>query len=675
MKFNKAIIPLLITSCLSLTGCSFIFNILSFDPDASETETSYDDHFVDTEGNTVYLYLDVTEKNLLPNMQVQIKLDLADEGEEPDFAGKWSGVTWSSEDIKVATVDDGLVTAVNPGSTRIQAKIFSCATYAEITVFEKELDHVTIENPRTTFIKDKTFVPSFNLVANLKGGFTEEITDYEVDSSSVDMTTIGNYPVIVSGTYLDKPFSASYSVDVKDVVAYTPKYLDYTQYDLAHNNSYAANSGWVLPNAGNIKSLVIPLWFTNSGTMISDKAGLRETIATAFNGEAQPNGWNSVKSYYYALSNGLVNYNATISSWYETDHPFSFYFNSDTEWRLLVINALNWYFDNNPSESRASYDSDHNGVFDSICFIYGSNESEQGYISFQNFFNKGDSDYPGLKYVMWASAFEAIADTEHSPADSHVYIHETGHMFGLNDYYDYGGDTRPAGGFNMQEHNTGSHESYSITTIGWGKVIVPETDTIIELEDYESSHVAILLSTHPETHNSPFDEYMLLELFAPTGTKKFDSTYAWRGYYSTGPQEAGIRLWHVDSRLTQRVAGVYSTDLITDPTTPDSDIAFSNTSTGTNHGSRLGEEYNKYSQLFNVRNNAPDEDYYGNKIKVINEEHLFRAGDSFKWSDFTNQFTDGEKMDSGETFNWTFSIDSITTQDGKYVATINIERL
>ena len=680
MKNSKKFIPILIvTSCLALSGCSALFkDLLSAFGSLTDTETddNYVDHFVNTNGETVYVYLNETEKTLLPSMQTKLIVDLAKEGEEPDFKGTWTGVKYKTLNKDVAVVDDdGVVTAITPGTARITAEILSCKVYADITVIAKELDYVTVDSPRKTFIKDKTFVPSFTLTAHLKGEFTENITTYDVDSSAVDMTTVGNYPVIVSGTYLTKPFEVSYTISVKDAVSYSPKNLTYKYSDLKSNESYEPGRGWFLPSSGNVKSLVIPVWFSNSGSMISDKAGIREKVATAFNGEQQENGWNSVKSYYYALSNGTLNYNATISSWYELPNPFSYY-NADANTRFqLVVDAVNWYFDNNPSDSRKSYDSDNNGVFDSVCIIIGTNEDTQALVSFQNYFNKTDADHPGLKYAMWASAFEATDDTNHSEADSHVYIHETGHMFGLNDYYDYGADTRPAGGFNMQEHTTGSHEAFSITSIGWGKVIIPETDTIVELEDYESSHVSVLLSTHPESHNSPFDEYILLELFAPTGTKKFDATYHWKGFYSNGPQDPGIRLWHVDSRLSQRVGTSYSTDLVTDPTISDTTEAFSNTSTGTNHGSVLGEEYNRYEQLFNIRNNAPEEDSYGSHINVINSTHLFRTGDSFRWNDFTNQFPDGNKMDSGETFDWTFSVDSINTVDGKYVATINIERL
>ena len=678
MRKNKlAITALLLVASLSLSGCASLFELLlSGNNNNNEQETTYIDHFVNSEGKTIYIKLNFNEKTLLPNMTDQIRLDLVEEGEEPNFNGTWSGVTYTSKNPDVVSVDNkGNITALKVGNARIDIKIMSCTVYVDINVIAKELDYVTIKNARKTFIKDKTFVPSFNLIGTLKGGFTEEITEYSVDSSEVNMHVEGNYTVTVSGEYLEKPFETSYDVSVIDAVSYSPKFLDYNYMDLLNNTPWTEDNGRYMPNSGSIKSLVIPVWFSNSSSMISDRDMVREKLNIAFNGAHQENGWNSVKTYYYELSNHTLNYNATITNWYEAEQPFSYYDDNSTNKKQLVLNAVDWYFTNNPSDSRSSYDSDHNGVYDSICILYGSNESDTGMVRFENYSNATDSDHPGVKYHMWASVFEALDDTNHSDADSHVFIHETGHMLGLMDYYDYGGDTRPAGGFNMQEHTTGSHEAFSITALGWGKVIVPETDTVIELEDYESSHVAILLSNHPEGANSPFDEYMLLELFAPTGTKKFDATYKWKGFYSNGPQEAGVRLWHVDARLTQFGSSGYSTNLVTDPTLGRVTEAFTNTSTGTNHGSKLGEEYNRYSILFNIRNNAPEEDSIGSHIKVINETHLFRSGDSFRWSDFTNQFPDGNKMDNGETFSWAFSVDSIAEKDGKWNAVINLERL
>ena len=675
MKKTLKVLPLmLMLTTLSLSSCSFLEGLIDKINDGSSEKEEYKDSFVNTDGETVKVVLSFYELTLLPTMTETIKLDLIKNGEEPNFSGNWSGVTWTSKNPEVATINsDGLITAVSVGEARITAKILSCLVYADIHVIAKELDYVTVENPRKTFVVDKEFVPSFTLKATLKGGFIEELLDYSVDSSKVDMTTAGDYSVRVYGNYLNKDYETSYTISVKESVQYLPKSLDYTNMDLFSNYSYKNANNRICPNEGDIKSLVIPVWFTDSGDCISDRNYMREQVDIAFNGESQENGWESVKTFYEKESLNALTYNATISDWYEANTSFQDVLDNNLIHKI-IIDATNWYFDIHTSESRNSYDSDNNGVLDSVCILYGSNLSTTGMITYNALIASSDSN-PSLLYAMWASTFEAIEDISNSPADSHTYIHETGHMFGNEDYYDYGGDTRPAGGFIVQEHNTGSHDAYSVTAFGWGKVIVPETDTIVELEDYESSHVSILLSSHPETVNSPYDEYLLLELFAPTGLKTFDSTYKWKGFYSCGPQDVGVRLWHVDSRLTTWSDGEFSLDLHTNPTITNSRLAFSNTSEGDNHGSPLGEEYNKYAQLFNIRNNAPEEDYYGNNIKVITKENLFRSGDSFEWKDFTNQFTDGLKMNNGDTFPWKFSVDSIGKINDKWTATINIERI
>ena len=256
------------------------------------------------------------------------------------------------------------------------------------------------------------------------------------------MAVVGDYPVVVSGTYLEKDFEESYTVSVKDAVTYVPKSLDYDYRNLNNNKSYEGGNGWYMPNGGNVKSLVIPVWFTNSGSMISNKNDIRNKIDIAFNGEQLENGWNSVKTYYYELSNHTLNYNATISDWYEPGNTFSYYEQNGNNHKQLVCDAVDWYFANNPTDSKASYDSDNNGVYDSICILYGSNESDTGMIHFESYYNKTDANNPGLKYHMWASVFETTDDLSHCDGDSHVFIHETGHMLGLCDYYDYGGDTQ-----------------------------------------------------------------------------------------------------------------------------------------------------------------------------------------------------------------------------------------
>ena len=52
--------------------------------------------------------------------------------------------------------------------------------------------------------------------------------------------------------------------------------------------------------------------------------------------------------------------------------------------------------------------------------------------------------------------------------DSHVLIHETGHMLGLNDYYNTYGDSTysPLGGLDMMDGDFGDNNPYSKILLG-----------------------------------------------------------------------------------------------------------------------------------------------------------------------------------------------------------------
>ena len=89
MRKNKlAITALLLVASLSLSGCASLFELLlSGNNNNNEQETTYIDHFVNSEGKTIYIKLNFNEKTLLPNMTDQIRLDLVEEGEKPNFNG------------------------------------------------------------------------------------------------------------------------------------------------------------------------------------------------------------------------------------------------------------------------------------------------------------------------------------------------------------------------------------------------------------------------------------------------------------------------------------------------------------------------------------------------------------------------------------------------------------
>ena len=686
----KIYIALLTTLSFAMTACNFKIVIPGHNGNGTsgEKEDTLDDHFTDTEGVVHYVTTNKSTLNLLPGQKEEVIFTLYEEGETPDFKHNWNkNAKWSSQDENVAIVDNGLITAVNPGSTKIVAKIFShSGAYVNVNVVERIARSLEIASARKTFLLNATFKASYTCNAIYDHDLKEDITSSTTyDASAVNMTVEGTYPVYVRYSSGDVNLETSYNVTVKENVNYTSKYLDYSYNDLDNNKSYDIANGSYCPSIGQAKVLIIPVWFTDSSTFISDKAGLRNKINEAFFGEARANGWNSVKSFYETESKGQLTYTGTVADWYEPGYSYATLgADPDTYQTQLVLDAVDAYFANpaHSSESPSDYDKDNNGVMDGVYILYGCEDEAGSYSTYWgkilfNVIRAKTVSVPGINFYMWASALDAAKDISEgrNDADSHVYTHEVGHTFGLEDYYNYGDEDeyRPAGGFITMEHNTGSQDAFSCTALKWGKVFVPETSTIIELKDYGHSRESILLSAHPDTVDSPFDEYILIELYTPDGLNKFDATNKWRGYYANGPQNPGVRIWHVDARLTKKVAGEYITELFTDPRTSESNTAFTNT-WGENHGDKLGPDYYDYSLLFGIRNDE-EETIYGNKTLVADDSVLFHAGDEFTLGKFKSQFVKTTTLNSGEDFPWKVTIENIDTDSGGSTATINIEYL
>ena len=144
---------------------------------------------------------------------------------------------------------------------------------------------------------------------------------------------------------------------------------------------------------------------------------------------------------------------------------------------------------------------------------------------------------------------------------SRVIIHEIGHMFGNKDLYEKSSSEEryyPAGSFVMQSQNYGGHDPHHVNLIGWSKPdIYASSDyelgdkITVKLSDFQSTGQNIILTNKWNAANSLFDEYLIIELFAPTGLNEYDSKIM---YLNTMP--IGIRLWHANSLMVD-----YSNDM------------------------------------------------------------------------------------------------------------------
>lgn len=468
--------------------------------------------------------------------------------------------------------------------------------------------------------------------------------------------------------------------------------LNYTYKDYTTNSVYPVDS---CPSVGTVKLLIIPIWFTDSTTYIktAKKETVREDIKKAYTGSTSETGWHSVKTYYEEESQGKLTINATVSSWYEINKKSTYYYNDastgtyTTKTTDLVLEAVNWYFTNNPSDSRKNYDADGNGYLDGVMLIYGApdtqalnNESADNLWAYcywlQDEKLKNTSN-PGANTFFWASydfmygktramtqtgTSYANGDTSHCTIDAHTFIHEMGHVFGLDDYYDYSNSKYvPAGGFSMQDYNVGGHDPYSVMALGWASPYIPTESTTITIGAFSETHDLILLSTGFNSYKSPFDEYLLLELYTPTGLNELDSKYQY-GSYPTGPSTTGIRLWHVDARLTYVNSltsvgePIYSTSLTSNVEAGYYGVyhAMSNTY-GSEEGyiSPLGSSYSNYNILQLIRNNKSSS---YKPSDTLSSTSLFGNGSSFNISSYSKQFVQGTKTNAGMAFNWLFKV-------------------
>ena len=512
-----------------------------------------------------------------------------------------------------------------------------------------------------------------------------------VEDGAVTAVGAGKTTIVASSLNKDgEAITSECSVVVADPSLVSKTELDYDYDDYTAYSAYGSDN---CPLNGEPKLLIVPIWFNDSDTFIdeSKQEDVKADIEAVFIGTNEETGWRSVKTYYEEESFGKMSLTGTVTDWYEIDESYVAYKNDLDKVTNLVSSSITWFFTNNPGENRKSYDSNGDGYLDGVMLIYAApdysslGESSNYLWAFAyNVYNSSPSKVkPNPKAFFWGSydfMYEygqnaksrtgktnyGRGDTRFCNIDSHAFIHEMGHVLGVPDYYDYSGQYSPAGSFSMQDMNVGGHDPYSVMAYGWANPYIPTDTTTIIIDDFQSSHDVILLANHEV--NSPFDEYLLLELYSPTGLNEFDAENAYKYYYPQGPMDIGLRVWHVDARLTQYTNFGWSSKLITDPTKGSVSHAMTNTyyledSSSNDYLSPLGDLYSEFNILQLIR---CDGDLYS-----FNSDSLFYEGMSFDTDTYEDQFVRNGKMNDGEPLGWSFTVDVI---DGTSAA-ITVEKL
>lgn len=482
---------------------------------------------------------------------------------------------------------------------------------------------------------------------------------------SISLTGCGFFPYI-SYFRPSNPQSVSSSTElespsVEETPGFTRNTSIYNYYDVNKSQGFPS-----LTSTGDVNLLVIPVvikGYENNATEVN-----WSKIEKAFNGNPSETSWESVKSFYDKSSFGNLNLDATVTDWYEcglTPSQLAAKGYSDGQggtydggtWYLLR-QAVEWY-KKTYSTKGTEFDIDKDGYIDAVWLIYSapnySNNSAMdsnfwAYVYYDQSGTRPNKDNPTPFLYGWASYDFMQEGYGKNGIDAHTYIHETGHLLGLDDYYDYDRKRSPTGGIDMMDANIIDHNSFSKYALDWINPIVAKESGTIRLKPADVNGDALIIAP---THSSAFDEYIMIDYYRPEGLNKKDSQSAYANGYR-GFTINGVRIYHVDARI-----GYFK----------------SNSSTSFTFTNSIGNK-----ECYVGQSNTPSYAYSDDAFSLINlierdktasllssgrsyasDNDLFKLNDSFSIETYPKNFTK-YKLNSGATLDAVIKITEITSE-------------
>lgn len=319
------------------------------------------------------------------------------------------------------------------------------------------------------------------------------------------------------------------------------------------------------PNTGDVKMLVVPISFSGQveWRLLDDTpySSIQSFLTEAFFGNSQEEGWESVSSFYKKSSYGKLRISGSVTDTVVMSKSINYYDSAASKSSSvgkvtsdIVITALNKLESN--GLDLTEYDLDDDGYIDNVWFIYdaveGSN-SDFRWAFTTNYSGKQSSLKKKVGSFAWASYNFGLKNSDFA-VDVHTFIHETGHLLGLDDYYDYDSGylnfSNPLGSLDMMDYNIGDHCAFSKYLLNW---ITPREIVkagTYELEAFQKNGDALLIANG--FNGTPYDEYLLLEYITPTGLNYIDSNYQYHSGSSLYPlyySVPGLRITHIDARV------------------------------------------------------------------------------------------------------------------------------
>ena len=356
-------------------------------------------------------------------------------------------------------------------------------------------------------------------------------------SSSSSSSSVANYKT-------NKDFEKAKTTYTKDGVTY-----DLNMHDIYKNGGVSR-----LNPLEDQKILVIPFGFPDSTLQSVQNQNNINRIKTAFFGTQEEidavDGTISIADYYRTSSYGKANFEGEVAN------NWCIYSGSaaslDGNSTAAASYARNWYDSEYKKENHGLlgedakpltyFDADSDGHIDLLWIVYShptDHNNQTWWAHVTQMGNAPSVGSPTVSTLGWAS-IDWFGGS--SGYDTTTFIHETGHAFGLDDYYDYNKNWHPFGGVDMMDQNVGDHCAFSKFSLGWLSPLVVEEASRITLRPTATSGDCFIIPA-PNYNGTAFDEYFMIEFIAPVGNAEED--------YKKGDgfMKPGIRISHVDARL------------------------------------------------------------------------------------------------------------------------------
>lgn len=424
----------------------------------------------------------------------------------------------------------------------------------------------------------------------------------------------------------------------------------------------------MLKSTGNQKVLVVPVKFSDGPEWTTS---MLDQVNKAFFGTSSDTGWESVSSFYNKSSYGKLNITGELSDVLNLGITTSLANSTYGEDLPEKYVAPQFYAVAN-SQKLKEYDQDGDGYVDAVCFIYSnsySNSSSSAYWAWVwNVDVLPNANKPQVSNYMWASYQFLNQGYGNGGIDAHTYIHEFGHILGLDDYYS-NQRYQPMGGWVMMASNVLDHDVYSKMLKGWIDPYVIDNinePVTLSLNPTASSGDFILIKN--DWNGSAFDEYLLVEFYTPTNLNEKD---ALNGYTPNGFKNAfnipGIKIYHVDSRGVEVDASYRFRSYIKESSqlgTSKYGIGASNYSASY---SLLSAPYSSKYKLVHLLE-ATGTNSFSNGSNATNNT-LFKQNDVFVASNVF--FENGTKFNDGTAVGYQIKVDALSSSS----ATITVSKI